>query len=270
VLAQGDGDELAPRSGGRRPKAHAAHSSAALAANTFAPFHGREDDLTIAGLSGATGLRLEAKHHPLPATEPPAPDEGDARRPANLDAELAGPGIVVGVESKLTEHLTVAEPSRWRWDYRRTAVLDPLPGQWREAIQRHAAGETAPRFLHAAQLLKHGLALCRSAAEGAFGPHPVDLHLVYLYWEPANGGEIDAVLEHREEVAAFAAEVAGPGLTFRACTHQQLWDAWRTGSGSPRWVTDHARALEERYRVAVADGDSGLPAHRARTGSVGS
>lgn len=62
---QGDGDELSPRAR-LQPKVHTAHSSATLAANTFAPFRGRARDLTIAGLSGFDALRLEAKHHPLP------------------------------------------------------------------------------------------------------------------------------------------------------------------------------------------------------------
>jgi hypothetical protein len=267
-LEHGDGGELAPRLDGRRPRAHAAHSSATLAASTFAPFLGREHDLTIAGLSGFAGLRLEAKHHPLPVPGPPGSAADDDRRPANLDAELTGRGIVVGVESKLTEHLAAAEHGGWRGEYRRAGVLDPLPEPWRDAIRRRARGGTSQRFLNATQLLKHGLALCRSADDGSFGPDPVDLHLVYLYWEPDNGHEIEAVLEHREEVAAFAAEVGGPGLAFRACSHQQLWDEWRTGSGSPRWLVDHARALEERYRIAVADPDPVRSTARPRTASV--
>jgi hypothetical protein len=241
---QGDGDELAPRHG-RRPKAHAAYSSATLAANTFAPFRGREHDLTIAGLSGFDALRLEARHHPLP-------DDVADGRAANLDVELTGPGIAVGIESKLTEPLTAHVPRRWRWEYARTETLAPLSDPWRDAIRRRLQGSTTPTFLDAAQLLKHALALARAARAGDLGPSPVDLHLVYLYWEPADVELPDAVLEHRAEVAAFADEVAGHGPTFHALTHQQLWDGWRSAPESPRWLVRHADALEERYEVELA------------------
>lgn len=267
-LQQGDGHELAERADGRPPKAHAAHSSAALAGNTFAGFHGHEADLTLAGLSGFQTLRLEAKHHPLPervggSATGDASAPVDERRPANLDAELVGPGVVVGVESKLTEHLAARDRDRWRWEYRRTEVLAPLPAPWRDAIRRRTTGATTPSHLDAQQLLKHALGICRSARDGAFGPDPVDLHLVYLYWEPADGDAIDAVVRHREEVAAFAEEVGGggfgagdahepgPSLTFHATTHRELWDAWETADAVVPRVARHAAALRERYDVAI-------------------
>jgi len=251
-FAQGDGDELAPRPG-RRPRAHASYSSATLAANTFAPFRDHEDALTIAGLAGFDTVRLEAKHHPLPEQleRDGVPVAVEDRRAANLDAELTGPGVVVGVESKLTEHLTAHEPGPWRHEYRRTATLDPLPEHWRDAVRRRMHGSSTTTFLGAAQLLKHALALSRAAQNRAFGPDPVALHLVYLYWEPDDAEQPDAVLQHRAEVDAFAAEVAGDGPTFHALTHRQLWDAWRTDPGSPRWLVRHAAALEERYGVEV-------------------
>lgn len=246
-LEHGDGGELDERSRGRRPKAHAAHSSAALAGNTFAGFHGNVGDLVLGGLTGFGTMRLEAQHHPL------APAAED-RRPANLDVELTGPGIVVGVESKLTEHLAPHGADRWRWEYRRTDTLAPLPEPWRDAIRRRATGPAVETFLGAQQLLKHALALSRAARAGAFGRDPVDLHLVYLYWEPADGDAIDEVRRHRAEVAAFAEEVAGDGLRFRALTHRELWEAWEGDSDAPAWLARHVAQLRQRYDVAVGVG----------------
>lgn len=246
-LEHGDGGELDERSRGRRPKAHAAHSSAALAGNTFAGFHGHVGDLALGGLTGFRTMRLEAQHHPLP----PATED---RRPANLDVELTGPGIVVGVESKLTEHLGPHGPDRWRWEYRRTETLAPLPEPWRDAIRRRTTGPAVETFLGAQQLLKHALALARAAQAGAFGRDPVDLHLVYLYWEPADGDGIDEVRRHRAEVEAFAAEVAGAGPRFRALTHRELWEAWEQDPGAPAWLAGHVAQLRQRYDVAVGDG----------------
>jgi hypothetical protein len=260
-----------------------AHSSATLAANTFAPFRERPRELTIAGLHGFDAVRLEAKHHPLPerlgrvatagdaqpgggaggetrfGDEPadggrsdPAAVQVENRRPANIDAELTGPGFVVGVESTLAEHLAPHDSGSWRWEYRRTATLAPLAEPWRDAIRRRIDGPSRPTCLGSMQLLKHALALSRAAQDGAFGPDPVDLHLVYLFWEPSNAEAHEEVARHREEVDTFAAEVAGGGPTFHALTHQQLWGAWQTGGAAPGWRAAHARSLAERYDVAVA------------------
>lgn len=248
-LEHGDGGELDERSRGQRPKAHAAHSSAALAGNTFAGFHEHVGDLTLGGLTGFRTMRLEAQHHPLP----PATED---RRPANLDVELTGPGIVVGVESKLTEHLAPHGPDRWRWEYRRTDTLAPLPEAWRDAIRRRTTGPAVETFLGAQQLLKHALAVSRAARAGAFGPDPVDLHLVYLYWEPADGEAHDEVRRHRAEVAAFAAEIAGAGPGFHALTHRELWDAWEGDPDAPDWLAGHVAQLRQRYDVAVGDSSS--------------
>lgn len=244
---QGDGDEPAPRPG-LQPKAHTAHSSATLAANTFAPFHGRPQDLTIAGLSGFEALRLEARHHPLP--EQLDGTGVQHRREANLDAELTGPGVVVGIESKLTEHLAARPTKPLRWEYRRTATVFPLPEPWRDAVRRRQEGSETPTFLDTAQLLKHAVGLCRSAQDGAFGTEHVDLHLIYLYWEPADGDTIEEVVQHRTEVQAFADETRGPGLTFHAVTHRELWEGW-AAERALGWVASHARALAERYGIAV-------------------
>ncbi|CAB4948807.1 unannotated protein [freshwater metagenome] len=252
AFEQGDGHELAPRPG-RPPRAHASYSSATLAANTFAPFRERADALTFTGLGGFEGVRLEAKHHPLPERleQGGVLKEVANRREANLDAELTGPGVLVGVESKLTEHLRAEEPEALSGHYRRTATLAPLPEQWRAAIRRRMGGSSTAAFLDAAQLLKHGLALSRAAADGAFGPWPVDVHLVYVYWRPSNAEDFEELEAHRAEVDAFAEEVAGEGLTFHAITHQQLWDAWRGDDRSPAWLVHHANAVEQRYGVEI-------------------
>lgn len=57
-VARGDGSELRER-GSAPPKFHAAHSSCALAVNTFAAWIGRESWLQIGGRAGFTSIRFE-------------------------------------------------------------------------------------------------------------------------------------------------------------------------------------------------------------------
>ena len=120
-LRQGDGNELAS-------KFRAAHSSSALAINTFARFKASTDLLSIAGSSGFGDLRFEAK----------CPDGVVSRRPPyrefppNLDLLLCCRTMILGVESKCTEHLSLlragqSHPKRKEKDQEgdpKTAPLD--------------------------------------------------------------------------------------------------------------------------------------------------
>src|SRR2546423_267455 len=89
-LGGGARGELRPTRSGKR-RAHPPYSSAALTANAFGRWLGDEDALSIAGLQGfGAPLSLEHKLR--------IPHGGGG---ANLDCVLAGPSIVVGIESKL-------------------------------------------------------------------------------------------------------------------------------------------------------------------------
>lgn len=238
-LAEGDGGELLAQTRyGRPPKFQAAHSSAALAVNAFAPWWRALDRLELAGERGFTAMRFEARYPTLPSAL-------SAGRAANLDVELLGDGVVVGVESKLTEHLT-PKVRPWRDAYRAAGVLDVLPAPWREEFERSLAAGAEPSLLDAPQLLKHALALARTAANGGFGADEPRLRLVYVFWEPRHEAEHPHVLEHRRAAEALAERVSCDALELHVVPHHDLWARWQLPD-APDWAREHARALATRY-----------------------
>lgn len=220
------GSERAPRPT-LPPRMRALHSSAALVANVFDYWTGRD----TAPLTLALGLGAE------PATlafEEPLPTglEGDPPT-ADVLVRLAA-GHVVAVESKFTEWLVrkprnkavlktkYFPPGKELW------ALHGLPRCQRLA-ERLQAGAERFRFLHAAQLLKHALGLAMTA------PHGFELRYLYYDW-PAR-----EAAEHREELARFADAVA-PELAFRATTYQSLLAALAQDACVERAYLDYLRA----------------------------
>lgn len=88
-LRQGDGNEM-------EGKFRAAHSSSALAVNTFAPFKSKPAALRLPAGGGFASLSFERK----------CPHGLAGRRPPNLDVVAEGPSGVVAIESKCLEPLT--------------------------------------------------------------------------------------------------------------------------------------------------------------------
>lgn len=71
--------------------------------------------------------------------------------------------------------------------------------------------------------------------------------LIYLYWEPMDAGFSPLFEQHREEVAAFAKQLADGAPRFEAISCFALWDAW-ADSEEPR-LRAHAATLRARYEV---------------------
>lgn len=196
-LGAGDGNEL-------KTKFRAAHSSSALAVNCFAPFRTRIADLTLPMSGAFQELQFEQK----------CPTGLRGGRPPNLDVLLSGPTGVVGVESKLTEHLA-----------RHRAAFSPAYAeQIRDARREQGYFSEMMRlikapdsyvWLDAAQLIKHAFGLHHT-----FRGRPVTL--LYLYWEPANPDCSPVFAAHRQEIAAFAERVAGSTPTFTAMSYPDL------------------------------------------------
>lgn len=207
-LAGGDGGELTPTATGKR-KAHAPYSSSALAANAFGRWIGHEPELTLAGMGNFD--RPLALEHKLQIAY--------GGGIANLDCVLQAPGLIVGVESKLTETLTPHKPVPWKAPYMAAGMAAMLAGGWREALESSLAAHWLPHYLGVEQLVKHALALT-SHANGR------STHLVYLYWEPQNGNGIPEVVQHRAELAQLAAVVADAEPKLTAVSYHQLFDEW--------------------------------------------
>lgn len=220
--------ELRPTRAGAVP-AHAAWSSTALVCSAFAGWRAEPAALRIAGLGGFEEVRLEERLH--------IPHGGGT---PNLDVALPTPDGLVGVESKLTEHLAPRPARAWPPAYRRPAMASVLDGGWADVFAELLEGSWSPRFLDVGQLVRHALSLRRPDE---------DSQLVLLFWEPADGGSLPEVHAHREEVAELLARLgddASPRL--HAVAYAALFDAWaevRPG---------HVAALRARYEVAAGSG----------------
>lgn len=224
-LASGDGNEL-------ETKFRAAHSSSGLAVNCFAPFRSRIADLAMPMAAGFDDLRFERK----------CPTGLRGGRAPNLDVVLSGPGGVVGIESKLTEHLSAhrAEFSPAYEEQIRDARRDQ--GYFREMLRLRDRPDQYT-WLDAAQLIKHAFGLART-----FPDRPVTL--LYLFWEPANPGAGPEFAAQREEIEEFRARVAGSSPAFEAMSYPELWRFWQDTEPAD-WLVRHLSDLHARYGVTL-------------------
>lgn len=231
-LSGGAGKELTPTASGKR-RAHAPYSSAALAANAFGRWLGSESHLRLAGLSGfAQQLSLE---HKLQIAH-----RGGV---ANLDCVLQGPGLIVGVESKLTETLEDHDPVPWKDAYRSADMCSLHEGGWARAFDASLAGDWTPRHLGLEQLIKHALALNSHKADRA-------AHLVYLYWEPINVADIPELTAHRDELDRLVELLGGATPQLHPLSYRELMAQWASLPG-PAWVHDHIAELRRRYELSI-------------------
>lgn len=230
-------DDLRKGSGGElRMKFCAAHSSAALAVNTFAWFKhtARSPSLSLFGSTGANCLTLEK---PFPIFR--------KGTPPNLDVWIERNHENVAIESKLTEYFTKKRPSfSTKYD-----ELERLPlaesGWWRVYQQ---AKKAAPQHLDIAQLVKHYFGLWKFQQETATKK---PIRFLYLFWEPRNGDAIQICKDHRKELEVLQ-HLADCGLdsdiTFSSMTYSELWQDW---SANPA-LAQHAANLKQRYDILSA------------------
>lgn len=223
------GSELTPRPT-QPARAHSLCSSAALVVNVFAYWRGRDHTPLLAalGVSGPGGTRLEFEA-PLPTGLP-----GD---PPTVDVALYGPdGRCVAVESKFAEWLTPRARGKrvFKDKYfaqgQRVWEAAGLP-RCQALAEELQDGRERPRYLNAAQLLKHALGL---AVNGLRTSTPV-----YLYYDRP-GRE---AAKHRAEVDRVAARLGGE-VDLRVATYQSLFDALRA---FPNVDRDYLDYLARRY-----------------------
>jgi Restriction Endonuclease associating with ARP len=213
-LSAGAGQEL-------EGKLRAAHSSAALAVNTFGPWR---TDSALPILGGITAFRSVRFEAPCPT--------GLCGTPPHLDL-LAEGDLPVAVESKCTEWMTT-KPAAFSLSYDR---LRPCHGcsPWLKQVHRLRAAPDRYRFLDAAQIVKHALGLLRR-----YGTREV--RLVYLYWEPRNGGSWPECRQHRDEAEDLAARVERSTVRLIPLGYHELWAEWE--SQAP---PGHLAYLRARY-----------------------
>ena len=217
---QGSGNEL-------EGKFCAAHSSSALAANTFGPWRKIPQELNLLGMSGFTSFQFERQ---CPT--------GLGGIPPNLDFLVDGPEIVIGAESKFLEILTPKQP-KFAHSYK-PENLPQMEKSWSEWMAELKAGPE--QYLDAAQLVRHYLGL-RNQPEFK----GKKILLLYIFWEPENALDFPEYRQHREELAIFESKVKKSDVTFAWMTYPQLWDQWESRGLYP----DPVREIRKRYLLSI-------------------
>ena len=219
-LSQGSGNEL-------EGKFLAAHSSSALAVNTFGLWRKFPQTLRLHGKTGFDFLQFE-KQCPT----------GLGGTPPNLDLLVASPEVVIGVESKFLEILT-PKPPKFSDSYARESLPQAEDAWWNLLVELKAS---PPQYLDAAQLVRHYLGL-RNQPEFA----DKKIVLLYVFWEPENAADFPEYVQHRAEIAAFAQKVKDSDVEFAWISYPELWAQWETLNVNP----DHLREIRKRYLLSI-------------------
>jgi hypothetical protein len=229
-FGKGSGGEIS----GLRPKFCALHSSAALAANTFARWRNDPFDLALLEVGGMARFGTLELERPCRS--------GLRGTPPHLDALAIGRNGVVAIESKCTEMLSEHRASfRSVYAERFRQLAHPT---WQRRFAQLNETPDRYRFLDGAQLLKHYLGL-----KNTF-PQTSRVVLMYIWWEPRNADSLPIFAEHRREVASFADSLADPQIAFRWQSYPELWAKW-SEQKNPGWLTGHVESLRRRYLVPV-------------------
>ena len=183
----------------------AAHSSAALAVNTFGPWRSDPGGLRFGSVTGFETIRFEA-------TCP----TGLGGTPPHLDL-LAYGELPVAIESKCTEWME-PRPARFSPSYERLRTTHGH-SQWFAQIEKLRRNPNSYCYVDAAQLVKHALGL-----QACFGDRVVQL--IYLYWEPRNHADWPECQIHREEADDLASRVVDSNIRLVPKSYQALWAEW--------------------------------------------
>ena len=206
-------------------KFRAAHSSAALAVNSFGYFLGGEMPLPIPGFAELQFDRFEGLF-----------PTGVGRMPPHLDAVAHNDETVVAIESKCLEYFT-PKRAKFASNYFEKIVDKRRDGPWFSEMVRLSEQPRTYAHLDAAQLIKHAFGL-EYTVQGSVA-------LLYVFWEPTDARSHALFAEHRSELADFAGRVAGGKTQFSYMSYPELWAHWGT-SGSAS-LAAHVKLLRARY-----------------------
>jgi hypothetical protein len=149
----------------------------------------------------------------------------------------------VCIESKFLEPLWPKE-AKFADSYE--SVIETLAEPMWAAVYKELKGNRRLfKFLDAAQLVKHYLGM-----RNTLGSVKAEQALLYVYWEPANAGDIEEFCRHRDEVRYLTEAVSGGQIRFVARSYRQLWAEWRDTS-SWAGMGAHLSNLEQRYSFSI-------------------
>ena len=206
-------------------------SGIALAVNSFLFWRETPHRLPIAGETGFTDLRFDAR---CPT--------GVRGTPPHLDLIAARGNRLVAVTSRGCDYLA-------RRQTRLAAAYDTLnlPGTlkpWGRLL--NAAREDRGRFMHVdpGSLIKFALGLGRTFTG-------FSLKLVYLYVEPEDASQFVAFEKHRDELSTVKEAVADSAVTFHPTSADELWRDWHQAMSDPM-LRGLVAQLKRRYGVAIS------------------
>lgn len=223
------------RNGGGRElenKFLALHSSSAFAINYFAPFRKDLSSLSILGKQCFRSFQFEKA---LPT--------GLKGTPPNLDVYLQGDEEVIGIESKFLEYYT-PKVAHYSDSYSRQRLSLAEDCWWQVLEESKAAG---PSHLDVAQLVKHYLGLIPLLNHGVGGWIPKEVTLLYLFWEPTNGHDIEECQSHRRDIEQLASKVSNSRVKLQSLTYPELWRSWERIPG----IAAHVKNLQARYLLTL-------------------
>lgn len=219
--AAGAGQEL-------KGKFCAAHSSAALVANSFGLFRNKFSP-PIPEVAGIYDLSY-------PEFEKPMRIEGLRGTPPNPDVVFTGSDYIIAIESKFTEFLS-EKRGEFRASYDK--LVPKMEHGWRKVFERIREQPNHFGGFDAAQMVKHYLGIrCVKANRRS---------LAYLFWEPRNAESIDVFREHRGHIAKFAEMVKGSEIPFRWQSYADLWGLWEKTASQK--IEEHIGHLKQRYLI---------------------
>ena len=196
-IAAGAGRELSS-------KLRAAHSSSALAINSFGHWKTSPKLFPLCARN-FEDVRFEGRC-----------STGLGGTPPHLDV-LATGEQVVGIESKCTEWM---KPKTAEFVASYDTLADRWAGRsWFELVAQSRAEPKRYRHLDVAQLVKHALGLMTCYPEK-------ETSLLYIYWEPLNSADWRDCAQHREEIVDLQSRVTDVSVNFRAMSYTELWQLW--------------------------------------------
>jgi hypothetical protein len=224
----GPGGELA----GDPPSFCAAHSSAALTANTFGPFRRAPHHLVVAGISGFETARFEKTF-----------STAVGRTSATVDFLAEGAGGAVAVSSAFTGAFSPTPPDLPREICEEVGRLGD-PG-WGALVRSIQDDPSRFSYVDVGRLVLQYLGLAHTFSDGRGDPT-----LVYLFWEPSNAATDPASRLHREEAAILESILEAGHMPFVGLSYEELWSGWAADSEDED-LLGHVDALRARYRLPV-------------------
>ena len=234
-INKGRGSELKPKST-EKAKFLAVYSSCALCVNNFALIKYYKDNVTLFGSSGFIKAEFEKEN----------PTYVRGNNPSYPDFYLENDKIMIGIESKFTEHFEhklVHTNINLNSYHNHQKLLTNLDPRLNDVIKFYIDCKEA-LYLDAAQLIKHMVGLSWASKNNK------KAKLVYLYWIPSNymDKEIYEIYQkHEEELKTFKDQIKNLPIYFESYSYLEFWKMMEKNAV----LADIVKKIKKRYEFAI-------------------